>query len=257
MWSARLRLGDATGFRTFACHTASESILFTVKGGGGGRGVCVCVCVWQVEGSTLSQQALFFSPLRLPEGSPRLSIVRLVSEPVWHRGRQVIGWIALYDVRYDNTFTFYTEWRGGCSSVCNSPQTLAPPPPCSPALPLLEIFLFFFIWLENLLSPRGAVIIPSSTGITRQGDVDGCLLPSAGELSPRTTPTMTRSLWHALLQLPSLDTSLLPPLPARGPPPGRMLGYAAVIHLLQLALENVSHTHTLALAHTHIHTPRG
>ena len=138
--------------------------------------------------------------------------------------------------------------------------------PLRPSLPPLPVpllylywkfFYFFFIWLENLLSPRGAVIIPSSTGITRQGDVDGCLLPSAGELSPRTTPTMTRSLWHALLQLPSLDTSLLPPLPARGPPPGRMLGYAAVIHLLQLALENVSHTHTLALAHTHIHTPRG
>lgn len=42
----------------------------------------------------------------------------------------------------------------------------------------------------------------------------------------------------------------------RGPPPGRMLGYAAVIHLLQLALEMCrAHTHTRAHldcgAHTH------
>lgn len=40
-----------------------------------------------------------------------------------------------------------------------------------------------------------------------------------------------------------------------GPPPGRMLGYAAVIHLLQLALEIChTHTHTLTGKRTHTYT---
>lgn len=126
----------------------SESILFTVKGGGGeSESVCVYVsmCVWQVVGSTLSQQALFFS-LHLPEGSPRLSIVRLVSEPVWHRGRQVIGWIALYDVWYDNISTFPLSKEG----------VVIPLSPWAPSRPFLYLYwrFLYLTWEFTLASQR-------------------------------------------------------------------------------------------------------
>lgn len=124
------------------------------------------------------------------------------------------------------------------------PAALSPLPILS--LPLLENF---FIWLEDVLVPRRAVRIPSSAGIRRKGDVDGCLLPSAGELSPRTTPTMTRSPWHALLQLPVSWHEPPAAIAGAGLPPGRMLRYAAVIHLLQLVLE-MCHTHTPFPWHT-------
>lgn len=149
-------------------------------------------------------------------------------------------------------FLPFTERRGGCSSVSNSPQPLSPPPHPHGFFTSTGDFI---IWLENLLSPRSSFLIPSSAGITRQGDVDGCLLPSAGELSPRTTQTMTRSFWHALLQLVSPDTSLLPPLPARAAT-REDAGIRCSDSPITTGFGNLSHTHTpwLRSARTHTHT---
>lgn len=68
-------------------------------------------------------------------------------------------------------------------------------PKSPPPIFYLCWILFVHIFDECLLSSRSAVLNPRSTAIRRQGDNNGCLLPST---FARTVPIMTRSLWHSV-----------------------------------------------------------
>lgn len=89
----------------------------------------MCVCVWQVGGSTLSQQALFSSPPSQISQKAHLDFQLsdlLVS-------LSDIGAVKLSAGLHFMTcgmiiFLPFTERRGGCSSVSNSPQPRGPPP---------------------------------------------------------------------------------------------------------------------------------
>lgn len=109
--------------------------------------------------------------------------------------------------------------------------------------------IFFDLKINRRLTAPSK--FPAAKRNKHQADVDGCLLPSAGELSPWTTPTMTRSLRHALHQLPSPDTSLLLPLPEQAAA-REDTGIRCSDSPITIRFENMCVVHKNTHAHTHL-----
>lgn len=221
MRSTRLCLGDATGFHTFATqHTSRE--------GGRGVGVCVCVCV------AGGKQLLASSPPP-PEGSAQLPIVRLVSEAVWHCGRQVIGWIALYDVCYDS---FTLRWEG---------VALLAGVPSAPS----HTHIFYLCWLlvvhifdssiySHLAAP--SLIPAAQESGAKETLMDVFFHPP----SPRTVPIMTRSLWHSTVSWHKPPAAIARAGRHQGGCWDTLQRFTYSVWLCQ--------THTLAVVFSHAHT---
>lgn len=80
--------------------------------------------MWQVEGSSLSQQAPFLPPSVSQKAQLDFQLSDLLVS------LSDIGWVARYDVRYHNTFTPLEE---GASPLL----------PSAPGPPPLQSFFFF------------------------------------------------------------------------------------------------------------------